>query len=310
MPAAQSPEFPATVEMSSGEETAGSSAASWEWAISEAVAEVYPMQVPAEAAEGRKEPVKEAFGEMPTTPSREELWVYGSHHKAGTDLLRSLAVEHTVLTKVESCISIGPNGWIPRRCDDELKSTAQVWFYCELSIEVLNDLTNQRAQYRVVHVVRDPIAMVISGYIYHQSNGDTPEHLLAERHLPMVEGLALEAKRVLEKTGAEMVSTYLRAPKPETLHVRLESFMESSASFDATAEKVYNFTLGDKLQSSDLKKLVQKASKFDLRRHPSQHVEGHVADPTMKAQARKALEEIPTELLHELKLMRKVLGYK
>jgi hypothetical protein len=129
--------------------------------------------------------------------------------------------------------------------------------------------------YRMVHVVRDPVEVLISGYLYH-------------RRLPANEGWLFEPARGANgKSHAELLRTAEKSPKrameaelqmaddelrmlvlayrqvdrdPNALNVKLESFFYD---FDGTVEKVLRFLRFDE---EDIPEMVETAKTFDTRR--------------------------------------------
>jgi len=259
-------------------------------------------------------------------------WHYGAHHKSGTVMLKGLAILQADLLKMERCFSGGKYGWRPEGCREDLNDTARVWFWCNFSRSLVERL--DRGDYdfkgaagstvgdyhavrslerqlpgmtRGVHVIRDPIAMVVSGYIYHRKSEDTPLILLPTRNMSRQKALEVEARFVLLRHGREMLHTYLSAPQ-WLLNVRFESFTESSRSYDATVKAVYQHMLGDVATDEKRQELLWGSVHWDLRRHPPRQEE-HVAKDDTREEVTQALNDIPSGYLEKLRELRRLLGY-
>lgn len=287
----------------------------WDWAVTEAVQEAHPLKI-SEPAQGSALAVqpkprhqRTQWPAMTPLPWKQLVWIYGSHHKAGTDLLRSLAIEQARVSKVKGCLSYGAYGYYPRGCVKPGNRTARLWLRCRITAQWMRRLYFSGENFRSAHIVRDPIAMVVSGYVYHRKNNDTPPALLVERNMSMADGLKLETQFVLNNTGRKMVDMYHNAP-PQTMQLKFESFTRSSASFDEEAKRLYDHMVGDQLTEEQRTDLDQRAALHDLRRHPTHHAPGHVADPDIKKTVKEVVDHLPAELLDKLKEMRKSLGYE
>mmetsp|Transcript_48595 Transcript_48595/g.130047 ORF Transcript_48595/g.130047 Transcript_48595/m.130047 type:complete len:332 (-) Transcript_48595:38-1033(-) len=294
---------------SEGESEEGAlGSSSVEWLISRRVAEAHPLKPKASQLTILLRGVLEERGAI----APRLYWFFGSHHKSGTDLLRSLAIVQGKLMDLEMCLSLGMFGFAPKNCPTERFYESRVWFTHNLTADVMNFNQRRHVPIRNVHIIRDPIAMVVSGYIFHQSDRDTPSFLLKEREKSLTEGLAIEAKYVLHETGQAMLEAWRNSSDTSTLHVRFEDLTRSPESFDATTRMVYNFTVGDVLAEGNgttVEQMVEAASKYDLSRHPDAGRPGHVSSPEMEARVMEAIEGIPKDLLARLKRMRAELGY-
>eukprot|EP00408_Alexandrium_pacificum_P015387 CAMPEP_0171198818 /NCGR_PEP_ID=MMETSP0790-20130122/23143_1 /TAXON_ID=2925 /ORGANISM="Alexandrium catenella, Strain OF101" /LENGTH=374 /DNA_ID=CAMNT_0011664143 /DNA_START=78 /DNA_END=1198 /DNA_ORIENTATION=- len=307
-----------------------------DWAVTEAVQELHPIKLELPrvgvAAEGDTGfAVNRSMVASAKASSWRELeWHYGSHHKSGTNLLRYLAMEHINVMKEPYCLSMGKYGFSPEKCNVELAHKAKVWSWCNFTRRLIRRIESgadpgglgeyqsqgrdgnrtrpPSGKFRGVHIIRDPIAMVASGYIYHMHNDDTPPPLRVIRNMSMKEALGLEAQFVLAYHGSEMVNTYTSAPS-WVKHVRFEFFTRSSASFKQASSNVYQHMLGGIYTEGQRKELAERVIRHDLNRNKTDKIEGHVADPKFKEIVKKVINEIPALLLERLKEMRKSLGY-
>lgn len=293
-------------EASEGERGLGEAdrdALAWEWAVTEAVQERHPIK-PRKLLRSTR-----VVGAGGQGANRTLRWVYGAHHKAGTVLLRQLAAEQADVLGVEGCYSMGTYGWLPKRCPVLRRKQARLFFRCSLVSQWLQDLHGRGLTFRTAHIIRDPIAMVVSGYIYHQKNEeDSPSILKPFRNASMLDALAAEASFVLEHSGKQMVDTFLHYP-PNSLHVRLEDFTSSSSSYDETVQVLYDHMAGDIVNASQRTELMTRAVKHDLKRG-GKFVPVHVADVDRTEEVRKVVDQLPPDVLAKLKEMRRTLGYE
>lgn len=278
----------------------------WELAITEAVQEAHPLR---SREEGKQ--TKRRRSQHSKPPSTKQMrWIYGAHHKAGTDLLRHLAQDQDHLMHLDGCFSWGGPIYSPNLCHMFFRERHQLWFRCQLKADWLLELRKKGYLLRVAHMIRDPIAMAVSGYIYHRKSNDVPARLRGQVDTSVVAGLTLEARYILETSGRAMLETYLNATE-DVLHLRFESFMQSSESFDETTRALYEYMAGDLLSESELEGLQKKASAHDLRRMNLTSIPTmHVADEDMKKQVKEVVDQMPEDILRQLKDMRRSLGYE
>mmetsp|Transcript_62481 Transcript_62481/g.177446 ORF Transcript_62481/g.177446 Transcript_62481/m.177446 type:complete len:312 (+) Transcript_62481:77-1012(+) len=242
---------------------------------------------------------------------KRHLWLFGSHHKAGTVLLHRLAMIQSTNTEEPFCsISnlYGPCGTFGPSCWNE--EGVRIWFDCHVTGQSLTKVRALAAgQLRAILVLRDPVAMVVSGYVYHMQSDDGIRTSLI-RDVNLAEGVQLEAKRVIRDSLPEMLSAYQDGrANQDVLIVRLEEFMNSSASFDATVARLYNYSIGDIVGTQKIAKMVELASAEDLSRHPTSEHSTSFTNPELKRKAALALQSIPKDLMKQLHDYRAALGY-
>lgn len=249
----------------------------------------------------------------------QRIWLYASHHKSGTELFRNLARYQSLLLGQPACVNNGcaRNGG---PCTYAYPSTqtdpAHIYFSCHLFVKQLEALQRFAGNdWRAVHVIRDPVALVISGYIYHMRSGnrDLDGQTPAIRSMSTSEGLRKEAEFALAKAIPQMVDAvkWENEHHANTLIMRLEDFTRSSQDYDASVRSLYDFLAGDVFCPKWLTMLSQMASKDDLNRPHAAPAGGfnHVAEKDIKLEVKAALHSIPKELMAQLQDARKQLGY-
>eukprot|EP00746_Dinoflagellata_sp_MGD_P139023 gnl/MRDRNA2_/MRDRNA2_72556_c0_seq3.p1 gnl/MRDRNA2_/MRDRNA2_72556_c0~~gnl/MRDRNA2_/MRDRNA2_72556_c0_seq3.p1 ORF type:complete len:214 (-),score=32.18 gnl/MRDRNA2_/MRDRNA2_72556_c0_seq3:346-987(-) len=114
--------------------------------------------------------------EVSCSRDQSRIFMYASHHKSGTELFRNLARYQSLLLGQPACVNDGcaKNGG---RCTHAFPSTrtdpARIYFSCHLFVKQLEAMQRfAGSNWRAVHVIRDPVALVVSGYIYHMRAGN------------------------------------------------------------------------------------------------------------------------------------------
>jgi len=264
---------------------------------------------------------------------RSRFFLFGAHHKSGTVVMRHLASVQAELLEQPPCVDDGCKGG-SNRCTNkgsffvEPDSSSRTYFACSVEDGMISALRRKAAEsnttFRGVHVIRDPLALVVSGYLYHMhSNDHLPDEAI--RRMSIELGIAYEAEYALNVTLKEMLAAYERSQSEngtgyeDVLSVRLEDLMRSSDDYDRTTAAIWNHTIGDMSTPYLLKRLRNASIKGDLRRNPlaergSEKLEGdflfgHVADAEMKQKAMQALKTIPPPHMEALLRARTRLGY-
>lgn len=144
-----------------------------------------------------------AWHENPRT-----LFVFGAHHKTGTFFCHGVGLALQVVT--------GGHYWIVRK-ETTVKGMTKAaldrpFFLLEGQIDLKKYawLKTAPVPSRTVHFCREPVALVVSGYIYHRThphdNGGTrmlPQRLAIAN---TTDGLDVEARAALQRTLPQMAS--------------------------------------------------------------------------------------------------------
>lgn len=250
---------------------------------------------------------------------QKRIWLYASHHKSGTELFRNLARYQSMLLGQPPCVNHGcarNGGPCTYKFPSSQADPAHIYFSCHLFVKQLEAIQKfSGGDWRAVHVIRDPIALVVSGYIYHMRSGnrDLDGQTAAIRDMPTSEGLRLEAEFALTKAIPQMVDAvkWERDHPENTLVVRLEEFTRSSQDYDASVRRLYDFLAEDVFCPQYMTQLSRMAVKDDLNRAHAAPAGGskHVAGEDIKEEVKAALQSIPAELHVKLQDARKKLGY-
>eukprot|EP00928_Gymnodinium_smaydae_P000923 TRINITY_DN1033_c0_g1_i1.p1 TRINITY_DN1033_c0_g1~~TRINITY_DN1033_c0_g1_i1.p1 ORF type:complete len:343 (+),score=78.03 TRINITY_DN1033_c0_g1_i1:78-1106(+) len=240
------------------------------------------------------------------------LLVFGAHHKTGTHLLRNFAnFTSAFLGEEKRCVD---DGCLKKGlCTSNFarrSPTSRIYFACSLTQDKLAGVksVSPGGRFRAVHSVRDPLAVVVSGYLYHMipENTDLNGQDPSIKTMCLNDGIALEARHALNGTIPEMVSA-VQSPDARVLTVDLDEFTESSQHFDEAARRVFAHLLGEE-QEEAIETLTRLAGAEDLNRGKVE--ENHIADEDLEEVALRALKAVPAEIMEELQRYRELLGYR
>ena len=187
----------------------------------------------------------------------DHIFVVGTNHKAGSQLLRNtMAHVFDMLGATVSCRYKHPNpsGSVDHSVTSlNLDNTcdlfpAPIRFHNHINKEAILKVRQEahavKAGLRGVMIVRDPLEMVASAYVYHHRGAEAINPM--EKGIPQMapeEGVPKMAMRMLPvlywMVGAYQVSA------PDVLVVRYEDFTHSPEGFDSTVEKIMEFLFGD-----------------------------------------------------------------
>lgn len=256
-----------------------------------------------------------------THPWDKHIFVVGTHHKAGSQLLRNIMAHFfDILGATVSCQYDGHGDSVTslNRENECTLFPAPIRFHNHISkdaiLQMKKEAKDMKGDLRGVMIVRDPLEMVASSYCYH--------HRGAEPHNPMQkgipemgpeEGVPEMAKRMLHVIR-NMAEAY-EVSAPHVLVVRYEHVTHSPEHFDASVEKIMEFLFGDEiteLQKSEIRRAVRVE---DLHRASDLGISAmsgnanHTNDEADMEAARAALLLTPADLYAEYVKYREVLGY-
>jgi len=240
-------------------------------------------------------------------------WLYAGEHKAGTHLMAELSKLQAKALGVQACRG--------KSCNDEVKMIGP--HRCSFPEDVVVYQCREHSKhakywrekggpnFRGVFIVRDPIAMVVSGYVYDINYNDMawhPDWSMRAKHI--TDGIADEVKFMLEGPLPAMLDMYKYATASQDMMVvRMEEFMQSQSSFDSTVSRAYDYMVGDILDEPSLKMLKKAAKLEDPNRQTQFAHPSWVGAPDAKQLTLQALGAIPKELMDQLKYYRNALGY-
>lgn len=166
--------------------------------------------------------------------------------------------------------------------------------------------------------MRDPVGMVISGFLYHNHSTDTIPFLDGApgpelySHMNLRDGLITEAAAELQSTIPDMLETFETSKKDHrVLTVRLEDF---SSDFDGTTRRIFTHFLGP-YQDKVVSELITAAAAYDISRwsHEKKIASHHIARREVKTVAVQVLESLLAEhnpYIEKIYNLRATMGYK
>ena len=166
---------------------------------------------------------------------------------------------------------------------------------------------------RLVVIVRDPLDLAVSSYIYHMRSNDIRDSGFRSaavlrkyfRRQNATQGLLFQAgllirmqgdnhsARLDERTGGPGIALRMHrvlreAPLNSSLVLYMDNFTSSSTSFDRTVDRLYHFLLDGLASNQEIVQLRRDATRFDLHRFPSKHA----ADSMKTTQFRATLDSL------------------
>lgn len=228
----------------------------------------------------------------------------GCHHKTGTHLLGCLQGAWQSLLW-ESTSKHGTEKVTSANRHDRLKSNSRRYQCLDAQAYAL---LKADSKYRLVHVVREPLNTVISGYLYHRNHTDTqmvrntgPTVLGS---LTLEEGLNHEAKSEIESTLQEMRGVVaITSGDRNVTTISLEDFVDD---FDGTVAFIFDFLFG---RGHPLKhKMCRKATKCDSNRFPDQEP-GHISSKEDYVKVMATIDQSQDPVWAEVRGFRQDLGF-
>jgi hypothetical protein len=240
------------------------------------------------------------------------VFIFGAFHKSGTNLLRKTASFFNDVLNIRKCYNDGCSH--AGACSDGMTlptaSYERTVFLCHARTEYVTKLTSAvGANWRGVVVIRDPLFMLVSAYVYHTNvnvhdySGCDGEQMM---QVGLLEGLRIQLKCTMREVNW-MVDAYRLSQSANNLMVaRFEDFVESSDSFDRTMGAIYQHQASN--STGHAEDFVAMVSSLDLRRNPQPIGDAkHVSSTNLIKRAMNAVEA--NGLDRELRAARSQLRY-
>mmetsp|Transcript_73761 Transcript_73761/g.171065 ORF Transcript_73761/g.171065 Transcript_73761/m.171065 type:complete len:311 (-) Transcript_73761:81-1013(-) len=264
------------------------------------------------------------FGPSPT------LVVFSSHHKTGTDLLEELVTTQESVkvfgkpmdltweqpTGMRGCL--GCMGYVQaqpefRKRGHDFRATRSR-MYRNIDLASYVHLRESKRPYKMIHLIRDPMGVIVSGYFHHLKYSDTPRMMFMTgpdqlmKH-SFLEGLQVEAFAELKGTIQEMLEvTNATQGDPNVLTIGVEDFKDN---FNKTVQCMYSFL--KEPGSLAVQKLVEAAQVANLKNRPAWELQkidpGHFTDDELKDGANSLIAIDPHPVWKSVQKTRWQLGY-
>lgn len=232
---------------------------------------------------------------------------FGCHHKTGTHLLQH--IQEAWVEKLGPTLRIGS---AERHQDFNQESSPMSRRYQCLDVKAYQNLKEHPVlhPYKLVHVIRDPLDMVVSAYWYHIHDIDTQMvpgtgPAILQQH-DMITGLKIEARGELQSTlQEELAVVKASAGDDRVLTIGLEDFQDD---FNGTVATIYAFLFGS--NDPDAKQMCTKATVADKNSQRFQGDDpGHIADSRNEDIALSAISSSNETIWDEVRAFRKDFGY-
>lgn len=241
-----------------------------------------------------RRPVNRSYAQ----PPRQRTIYFFAHHKTGTVLAQRLAQNLARL--------LGHTSWRvnPRSRPSTLEHcTRSVLNLQTLDAPQLNHVFRGCPDFVAVHFVRDPVELLVSGYMYHRRVDDripflpgapTPD---TYRNKSVREGLVIEAQAEMRSTIRDMLNTLAIENSHSTHPVLPIDLGDIFDNFEPTIRRLYTHLVGD--DAAMVGELVALARDQDPSTH--QHIidpgtkAEHITPPASKLPIRDALNELLDE---------------
>ena len=257
-------------------------------------------------------------------PWDKKIFFVGTHHKAGSRLIRNTMTHIFDILGATSSCSYGapfPQAYVTslNGQNDCNSYPAPIRLVYSLAPKQLLKIRRSGqelgANVKGVTTMRDPFDMVCSAYVYHHRGAEPKQtwNSIKVRLVGPEEGVP-ETARIMLPAIQGMAKVY-EMREPDTLFVRYENFTHSSQEFDATVEQILDFLFKDEITEQQRKEAMIATRVEDLNRvgeakaRPEDPKINHTNDEDEMQIARAALPLIPADLYAEYMRLRKVLGY-
>lgn len=235
----------------------------------------------------------------------------GTHHKTGTVLLRHILLQVCPLLQWRCSIDNNPS-----TCISSEQARIGGMQLCFLQHGIRFKVQDTKTPFRFVHVVRDPLEVVLSGYQYHlrtterwalrpdkRYNGTSYRAYL--NSLPARDGLRAELKHSLKDALKTMPRLLNRThASPCTLTVRLEDF---ERDWRGTTARLWDiFGVEDASVATRLDRAIAKHNVYQSAQ--PRYFNKHVANVTSRSAMRGIVRDTP-DIYSKIQDVRRRLGY-
>jgi len=235
----------------------------------------------------------------------------GTHHKTGTVLLRHILREVCPLLQWRCSVDD-----IPTTCRTPAQAHVAGLQLCFQQHAIRLKVQDSEKPFRFVHVIRDPLEVVLSGYQYHLKTTERwalrPDKRFKGKSyraylnsLPLPEGLAAELKHSLKDNLKTMPRVLNRtASRPCTLTLRLEDF---ERDWRGTTKRLWDlFGVFDSGVQARLTREVAKHNVYQSAR--PKLTNKHVGNVTSRGAMRAAVRSLP-EVYQKIQHVRRLTGF-
>ena len=176
---------------------------------------------------------------------QQHAYFVGASHKTGTEMLHNIMRRaFDILGGMDSCNYAGGGGPLtskaPRHQDCHLHP-ARIRFTHHTSgddVRELRGLTAGAGGFRGVMMIRDPLDMIVSSYVYHHRGAEATTELgVNMTEMNPERGIPEMANRMFDVIST-MVDAY-KVRKPDMMAVRFETITSSSQSFNRTVQELW-----------------------------------------------------------------------
>lgn len=263
--------------------------------------------------------------------------IIGTYHKTGTKLMRELAKYYNALAGGGNMTQLPCSyGW-----GDTPTKYNRTLFSCELKKSQVDSLDaavhgDYGGTWRGVQLLRHPVEMMLSAYLYHTRPNQLDCGQLDPSHTPgtecdcekmrqssIADGLMLQAQCTsnMVKVMLEVFNAY--HSNPNMLVLYFENFLRNASSWDEQAQLMYDHISRGCGHGLDNLNFMYVASLFDRSRHPENGLVDHNSTSAVMAamsasatkeekqqvwEAYKKLQHKPA--MKELQDFAKKLGYE
>ncbi|CAK9006148.1 unnamed protein product [Durusdinium trenchii] len=203
---------------------------------------------------------------------QQHAYFVGASHKTGTEMLHNIMRRaFDILGGMDSCNYAGGGGPLtskaPRHQDCHLHP-ARIRFTHHTSgddVRELRGLTAGAGGFRGVMMIRDPLDMIVSSYVYHHRGAEATTELgVNMTEMNPERGIPEMANRMFDVIST-MVDAY-KVRKPDMMAVRFETITSSSQSFNRTVQEIVRFMFRDEITEKQRQAILDDAVNEDLNR--------------------------------------------